>query len=53
MGRTLVLWLYPDKLQPFAAEVAKRKASLLNYMIFLRVCAPPGCSSVTLAALRQ
>ena len=37
LGRSLVLWLYPDKLQSLAAEVDRRRRSLLSFVIFLRV----------------
>ncbi|XP_050367001.1 uncharacterized membrane protein At4g09580-like [Argentina anserina] len=37
IGRPLVTWLWPDKLRFFQAEIAKRKAKLLNYMLFLRI----------------
>lgn len=37
IGRPLVFSLWPDKLTFFQTQVAKRKTSLLNYMLFLRV----------------
>lgn len=37
IGRPLVFSLWPDKLTFFQAQVAKRRESLLNYMLFLRV----------------
>ncbi|RWR89697.1 hypothetical protein CKAN_01876200 [Cinnamomum micranthum f. kanehirae] len=37
IGRPLVFSLWPDKLSFFQAQVAKRRESLLNYMLFLRV----------------
>ncbi|XP_010274274.1 PREDICTED: uncharacterized membrane protein At4g09580-like isoform X1 [Nelumbo nucifera] len=37
IGRPLVFSLWPDKLSFFQAQVAKRRDSLLNYMLFLRV----------------
>ncbi|CAL5355740.1 unnamed protein product [Camellia sinensis] len=37
IGRPLVFSLWPDKLVFFQAQVAKRRARLLNYMLFLRV----------------
>ncbi|GAM27402.1 hypothetical protein SAMD00019534_105770 [Acytostelium subglobosum LB1] len=35
--RNLVMNFFPDKLELFATEVGKRRASLLNYIIFLRI----------------
>lgn len=37
IGRPLIFSLWPDKLSFFQAQVAKRRESLLNYMVFLRV----------------
>ncbi|XAR70650.1 hypothetical protein NMG60_11027568 [Bertholletia excelsa] len=37
IGRPIVFSLWPDKLSFFQAQVAKRRARLLNYMLFLRV----------------
>ncbi|KAL6979894.1 hypothetical protein U1Q18_021550 [Sarracenia purpurea var. burkii] len=37
IGRPLLSFLWPDKLVFFQAQVAKRRAGLLNYMLFLRV----------------
>ncbi|EYU33436.1 hypothetical protein ABFS82_05G070800 [Erythranthe guttata] len=37
IGRPLVFSLWPDKLTFFQSQVAKRRESLLNYMLFLRV----------------
>ncbi|XP_052211433.1 uncharacterized membrane protein At4g09580 [Diospyros lotus] len=37
IGRPLVFSLWPDKLVFFQKQVAKRRARLLNYMLFLRV----------------
>lgn len=37
IGRPLVFSLWPDKLNFFQAQVAKRRENLLNYMLFLRV----------------
>ncbi|KAL9256674.1 putative membrane protein [Drosera capensis] len=37
IGRPLAFSLWPDKLTSFQAQVAKRRKSLLNYMLFLRV----------------
>ncbi|XP_072983191.1 uncharacterized membrane protein At4g09580 [Typha latifolia] len=37
IGRPLVFSLWPDKLNFFQAQVAKRREKLLNYMLFLRV----------------
>ncbi|KAM7493917.1 hypothetical protein LguiB_028526 [Lonicera macranthoides] len=37
IGRPLVFSLWPDKLNFFQAQVAKRREGLLNYMLFLRV----------------
>ncbi|KAK4741059.1 hypothetical protein SAY87_024647 [Trapa incisa] len=37
IGRPLVIWLWPEKLRFFQAEIAKRREKLLNYMLFLRV----------------
>ncbi|KAF8379054.1 hypothetical protein HHK36_028481 [Tetracentron sinense] len=37
IGRPLVFSLWPDKLDFFQAQVAKRRNRLLNYMLFLRV----------------
>ncbi|XP_042485903.1 uncharacterized membrane protein At4g09580 [Macadamia integrifolia] len=37
IGKPLVFSLWPDKLSFFQAQVAKRKGSLLNYMLFLRL----------------
>ncbi|KAK1302053.1 putative membrane protein [Acorus calamus] len=37
VGRPLLLWLWPEKLRFFQAEIAKRREKLLNYMLFLRV----------------
>ncbi|XP_047338023.1 uncharacterized membrane protein At4g09580-like [Impatiens glandulifera] len=37
IGRPLVFSLWPDKLIFFQNQVAKRRAGLLNYMLFLRV----------------
>ncbi|XP_076911915.1 putative membrane protein At4g09580 [Bidens hawaiensis] len=37
IGRPLVLWLWPEKLKLFQAEIAKRGDKLLNYMLFLRI----------------
>ncbi|GMI96171.1 hypothetical protein like AT4G17790 [Hibiscus trionum] len=37
VGRPLVVSLWPDKLSFFQAQVAQRRASLLNYMLFLRL----------------
>ncbi|XP_017228623.1 uncharacterized membrane protein At4g09580 isoform X1 [Daucus carota subsp. sativus] len=37
IGRPLVFFLWPDKLNFFQSQVAKRRNGLLNYMLFLRV----------------
>lgn len=37
IGRPLLHALWPDKLDFFQAQVAKRREKLLNYMLFLRV----------------
>ncbi|KAB2014277.1 hypothetical protein ERO13_D09G193900v2 [Gossypium hirsutum] len=37
VGRPLVISLWPDKLSFFQAQVAQRRESLLNYMLFLRL----------------
>ncbi|KAB1215978.1 hypothetical protein CJ030_MR4G023610 [Morella rubra] len=37
IGRPILFSLWPDKLQFFQAQVAKRKERLLNYMLFLRL----------------
>ncbi|KAF5735055.1 hypothetical protein HS088_TW15G00554 [Tripterygium wilfordii] len=37
IGRPLLFSLWPDKLSFFQAQVAKRRESLLNYMLFLRL----------------
>ncbi|PKI41887.1 uncharacterized membrane protein At4g09580-like [Punica granatum] len=37
IGRPLVIWLWPEKLRFFQAEIAKRREKLLNYMLFLRI----------------
>ncbi|WCJ29140.1 SNARE associated Golgi protein family [Euphorbia peplus] len=37
VGRPLVFSLWPDKLNFFQEQVARRKGSLLNYMLFLRL----------------
>lgn len=37
IGRPLVFCLWPDKLNFFQSQVAKRRKGLLNYMLFLRV----------------
>lgn len=37
IGRPIVLWLWPEKLKFFQAEIAKRGDKLLNYMLFLRI----------------
>ncbi|KAH6759398.1 SNARE associated Golgi protein family [Perilla frutescens var. frutescens] len=37
IGRPIVLWLWPEKLRYFQAEIAKHRDKLLNYMLFLRV----------------
>ncbi|KAK9271087.1 hypothetical protein L1049_026676 [Liquidambar formosana] len=37
IGRPLVIWLWPEKLRFFQAEIAKRRDKLLNYMLFLRI----------------
>ncbi|EEF34726.1 conserved hypothetical protein [Ricinus communis] len=37
IGRPLVFSLWPDKLSFFQEQVARRKDSLLNYMLFLRL----------------
>ncbi|XP_060971953.1 uncharacterized membrane protein At4g09580 [Cannabis sativa] len=37
IGRPLVFSLWPDKLNFFQAQVAKRRERLLNYMLFLRL----------------
>ncbi|XP_065877228.1 uncharacterized membrane protein At4g09580 [Euphorbia lathyris] len=37
VGRPLVFSLWPDKLNFFQEQVARRKSSLLNYMLFLRL----------------
>ena len=37
IGRPLAAALWPGKLQSYGEEVAKRRAQLLNYIIFLRV----------------
>lgn len=37
IGRPLVFSLWPDKLSFFQSQVAKRRGSLLNYMLFLRL----------------
>ncbi|KAM1724785.1 hypothetical protein ACFX11_023195 [Malus domestica] len=37
IGRPLVFSLWPDKLQFFQNQVAKRREGLLNYMLFLRL----------------
>ncbi|KAJ0629696.1 putative SNARE associated golgi family protein [Helianthus annuus] len=37
IGRPIVLWLWPEKLKLFQAEIAKRGDKLLNYMLFLRI----------------
>jgi len=36
LGRNLVKKFFPDKLELFGAEVAKHRANLLNYILFLR-----------------
>lgn len=37
IGRPIVIWLWPEKLRYFQAEIAKHRDKLLNYMLFLRV----------------
>ncbi|KAG7952524.1 hypothetical protein I3843_12G064900 [Carya illinoinensis] len=37
IGRPLLFCLWPDKLEFFQAQVAKRRERLLNYMLFLRL----------------
>ncbi|KAL2653411.1 hypothetical protein R1flu_021539 [Riccia fluitans] len=37
VGRPLAYWLWPEKLRFFSSEIARRKKSLLNYMLFLRI----------------
>ncbi|TQD69721.1 hypothetical protein C1H46_044745 [Malus baccata] len=37
IGRPIVVSLWPDKLQFFQNQVAKRRQGLLNYMLFLRL----------------
>lgn len=37
IGRPIVVWLWPEKLKFFQAEIAKRRDNLLNYMLFLRI----------------
>ncbi|KAG6554564.1 hypothetical protein Mapa_003943 [Marchantia paleacea] len=37
VGRPIAYWLWPEKLSFFSSEVARRKKSLLNYMLFLRI----------------
>ncbi|GAU49759.1 hypothetical protein TSUD_408010 [Trifolium subterraneum] len=37
IGRPLLFSLWPDKLKFFQTQVAKRRKSLLNYMLFLRL----------------
>ncbi|KAM1034160.1 hypothetical protein ACFX2J_037416 [Malus domestica] len=37
IGRPIVISLWPDKLQFFQNQVAKRRQGLLNYMLFLRL----------------
>lgn len=37
IGRPLILWLWPEKLRFFQAEIAKRREKILNYMLFLRI----------------
>ncbi|KAF5734306.1 SNARE associated Golgi protein family [Tripterygium wilfordii] len=37
IGRPLLFSLWPDKLSFFQAQVAQRRESLLNYMLFLRL----------------
>ncbi|KAI4303326.1 hypothetical protein MLD38_038972 [Melastoma candidum] len=37
IGRPIVFSLWPDRLNFFQAQVAKRRERLLNYMLFLRV----------------
>ncbi|BBM99506.1 hypothetical protein MPTK1_1g21750 [Marchantia polymorpha subsp. ruderalis] len=37
VGRPIAHWLWPEKLSFFSSEVARRKKSLLNYMLFLRI----------------
>lgn len=37
IGRPIVFSLWPDKLNFFQSQVAKRRGGLLNYMLFLRV----------------
>ncbi|KAI6702423.1 hypothetical protein NL676_011559 [Syzygium grande] len=37
IGRPIIFSLWPDKLNFFQAQVAKRRERLLNYMLFLRV----------------
>ncbi|KAH7431549.1 hypothetical protein KP509_08G054800 [Ceratopteris richardii] len=36
-GAPLAVWLWPQQIHFFRAEVAKREGRLLNYMLFLRV----------------
>ncbi|KAI5082279.1 hypothetical protein GOP47_0002022 [Adiantum capillus-veneris] len=36
-GAPIAVWLWPQQIGFFRAEVAKRKGKLLNYMLFLRV----------------
>ncbi|KAH7315720.1 hypothetical protein KP509_21G062400 [Ceratopteris richardii] len=36
-GAPIAVWLWPQQIHFFRAEVAKRKRRLLNYMLFLRV----------------
>jgi len=37
IGRPIAVYLWPEKLRFFRAEVAKRRENLLNYMLFLRI----------------
>ncbi|CAL5188481.1 unnamed protein product [Lathyrus oleraceus] len=37
IGRPILFCLWPDKLKFFQTQVAKRRKSLLNYMLFLRL----------------
>lgn len=36
-GKPIAVWLWPQQIGFFRAEVARRKGKLLNYMLFLRV----------------
>eukprot|EP00899_Mesostigma_viride_P018826 jgi/Mesvir1/26945/Mv20666-RA.1 len=36
-GKKVAFWLWPDKMKFFSSEVQRRRASLINYIIFLRI----------------